>query len=232
MLSLLALAAPAGAAETDVAATLVREARHALLDAAAAAGLDGASATVQLAARKPPPACAGRLAVEPVDLRHPARLRVVAHCDAPAWREEFVLRGELKADVVVTTAAVPAGRPIAAAELALEPRTLTGFDAATSALDEVAGRASRRSLRAGQPVDPRSLVEAVLVKRGATVSIVASSGPVQVTTRGEALAAGRAGDTIDVRNSATGRVIRARVTARDTVEPAELPAAPIPQPPR
>ena len=134
--------------------------------------------------------------------------------------------------MIVATARVPTGQPIGAGDVALARHALRALDAATSDLDAVVGRSSRRALRAGQVVEPRSLAEPLLVRRGAEVSIVAKNGPVLVTTAGEALASGRDGDVIDVRNARTGRVIRARVTARDTVEPAELATDVMPHFPR
>lgn len=224
---LLAFACPvvAVAAVTDEVA---REARRHLLDEAATAGLVDTAVALKVVGDGA--TCAAPLDIEPVDTRFLTRMKFAAICSAaPGWRKEFIVRGELSARVVVATARIAAGRPVGPGDVALEKRTLASIEGATSALDAVVGQASRRALRAGQVIDRHWLAQPVLVQRGANVAIVATNGPVRVTTTGEALATGREGDVIDVRNATTGRVIRARVTALDTVEPADLPVAPIPQ---
>ncbi len=229
LFALATLGTPAQAADDDA---LERAARAHLLDAATTAGLDDLELALRVV-RADAPVCDGPLEIEPLDTRHLTRMKFAARCaSAPDRREEFVVRAELAARVVVATARVPAGQPIGAGEVALARHALRALDAATSDLDAVVGKSSRRALRAGQVVEPRSLAEPLLVRRGAEVSIVAKNGTVLVTTGGEALASGRDGDVIDVRNARTGRVIRARVTARDTVEPAELATDVMPHFPR
>jgi len=224
-----ALAAPAGAAGDG---ELARGARAHLLEAAAAAGLEDVELTLRVADTNAPP-CNGPVEVVPLDTRYLSRMKFAARCaEAPQRPIRFVARAELAARVVVATARVPAGQPIAAGEVGLARHALRALDTATSDLEAVVGKSSRRALRAGQVVEPPWLTEPLLVHRGAEVSIVANNGGVSVTTTGEALAGGRAGDLIDVRNATTGRVIRARVAARDTVEPAELATDVMPHFPR
>lgn len=224
-----AFVAPAGAADDG---ELARGARAHLLDAAAAAGLDDVELTLRVAGTHALP-CSGPVEVVPLDTRHLSRMKFAARCTAaPQRRIEFVGRAELAARVVVATARVPAGQPIAAGEVALARHALRALDTATSDLDAVVGKSSRRALRAGQVVEPPWLAEPLLVRRGAEVSIVAKNAAVSVTTTGRALAGGRDGDLVDVRNATTGRVIRARVTALDTVEPAELATDVMPHFPR
>lgn len=229
---LFVLAAPGVLAASPVAEAVARAAREHLLEEADRAGLSDPVVTLQVRAdARGRAVCSGVLEVEVVDARHPTRMRFAATCrNGESWRDEFVVRGELSAQVAVATAQIKAGRPIAAAEIALERRAVTSPEAVSSSLDAVVGLASRRALRAGQVVDRRTLAEPILVQRGAAVAIVARNGPVQVTTAGEALAPGRAGDIVEVRNIASGRVIRARVTASNVVEPADMvPMAPSPQ---
>lgn len=222
---LLALTAPLALAGTD---ELARGAREHVLEKAAAAGFADAAVVLKVIGDTPAD-CPGPVAVEPVDTRFLTRMKFAATCDAAGWRDEFIVRGELSARVVVATERIAAGRPIASGEVDLGQRTLGSLENATSALDEVVGQSSRRAVRPGQIVDPRWLAEPVLVRRGANVAIIATNGLVRVTTIGEALGAGREGDIIDVRNVASGRVIRARVTANETVEPADIPGASLPQ---
>lgn len=221
-------ALPASAGVEDEVA---RAARRHLLEAAEAAGLAEPAVTLEVAgARRQAPACAQPLRIEPLDTRHASRLRFAAVCPGhDDARAEFVVRAELTAHVAVATAAVAAGRPIAAQDVALERRPLGAATAPTSDLDAVVGLSSRRALRAGQVIDTPALAAPVLVRRGAAVRIVARNGQVLVTAAGEALAAGRQGELIEVRNSATGKVIQARVTGSNEVAPTDMPISASPQ---
>ncbi|WP_043820048.1 flagellar basal body P-ring formation chaperone FlgA, partial [Rubrivivax gelatinosus] len=74
----------------------------------------------------------------------------------------------------------------------------------------------------GQPLGPRVLVEPLLVRRGDSVQIRARRESVEVVVPGQALDAGRRGETIRVRNTANGSVIRARVVETGQVEPESM----------
>jgi flagellar basal body P-ring formation protein FlgA len=176
-----------------------------------------------VAGKRAPMSCGEPFIVEPVDARYLGRMRFAAVCNATKARQEFVVRADVSAEVLVTTAAVPAGRMFAATDLAFERRTVSAIDDVFSEAEAVIGQSSRRTLRAGQIVQRQVLVAPVLVRRGDTVRIVARSGPVEVTSMGEALEAGRSDDRVRVRNAATGKVIHARVTGSGMVEPVGVP---------
>lgn len=161
--------------------------------------------------------------VAPLDTQHPSRMRFAASCaDKDEWRQEFVVRAELSAEVVVASAAVPAGRTITDNELALERRSISAVPDALSDPRSVTGLSSRRPLRAGQVVQKRMLVAPTLVKRGETVQIVARNGVVDVSAIGEALETGQRDEIVRVRNTSTGKIIRARITDKAVVEPATM----------
>lgn len=213
-------------------ARVAQAARKFLLDQAAHAGWRNPVVEVSVVGERTPFACPRPANVEPLDTRYPGRMRFTAQCPGvEGGRQGFVVRGEISAEVLVTATALPAGRGIAAADLTLERRDVSGVPDALSEAAEVVGQSSRRSLRAGQIMQRQMLVAPVLVRRGATVHIVARSGPVEVTSAGEALEAGRAEEIIRVRNGATGKVIRVRITASGTVEPIDLPMPMAPQSP-
>jgi flagella basal body P-ring formation protein FlgA len=161
---------------------------------------------------KPAPACAKSWSAEPLDTRFISRMRFAAQCgDDASSRREVVVRGSLSARVLVATSDVAAGRPLGRNDLALEQRDISATPDATSDLEHAIGQSSRRSLRTGQILQRGWLVLPVLVKRGDAVQIEAGEGAVQVSSAGEALEPGRRDDVVRVRNSATGRTIRARV---------------------
>ncbi len=103
-------------------------------------------------------------------------------------------------------------------------RDASGTAGALSDIEAVAGKASQRPLHRGQLIDSRWLIEPILVKRGATVSIVARNVGVEVQVPAEAVEEGRRNDIIRVRNTMNGQVIRARVIGDNAVEPADSPS--------
>lgn len=203
-------------------ARVEQAARAHLLAQAERAGLGNPVARVEVVARSPvAAACPQEVKIEPVDTRNISRMRFAAVCSsAPEQRAELVVRGSLAADVVVVKSNVPANRPIAAEQVAVERRDISAAPDAAPDIESVVGKSSRRALRSGQIVSQRWLAEPVLVKRGAAVNIVARNTGVEVQVAGEALEAGRREQVVRVRNVANGAVIRARVIGENTVEPA------------
>lgn len=198
--------------------------RQAVVEEAGRSGLQGVQveATV-LALPRTPMACA-EPQIETVDARNPARLRLALVCPGAtgaAARQLVQLRATLSAEVVVMAADAPANQPLGEQALVLERRDISTVPDASSDLSQVAGLSPRRPMRAGQIVRTRMLAAPMLVRRGDGVTIVVHSGAVEVRNAGEALEAGREGEVVRVRNSATGRVIRARVIGEDMVAPVQ-----------
>lgn len=81
----------------------------------------------------------------------------------------------------------------------------------------VVGMAVKRSINKGSPVRSAALTPPLLISKGDQVTIIASNGPISVKIAGEALAHGKQGQQIRVKNSHSERVIKARVTGKGTV---------------
>lgn len=79
------------------------------------------------------------------------------------------------------------------------------------------GMEVRRALKDGQPVRESDLSEPVLVKNGATVSIVLKSGSLTLTAIGQAMSDGKNGAPIQIMNTQSKRVLQAVVTGPDQV---------------
>lgn len=162
--------------------------------------------------------CPERVEMEAIDTRNPARMRFRVSC-AEHWRQTFVVRADVSARVVVAAVDVAAHRPLTAADLDLERRSLAAAPDALGDVDAAVGLASRRRMHRGDIVR-RSLLHApTLVRRGDAVNIVAQHEQILVTMAGEALDAGARGDIVRVRNAGSGKVIRARVIDAGEVEP-------------
>lgn len=166
------------------------------------------------------PTCGQPLEIDAIDTRYPTRMRFGASCPGQ-WRHTFVVRAEVSARVLLVNSNVAAGRPIDAADLLLERRSVSATPDATSDEQAVVGLSSRRALRSGDIVRTQQLVAPLLVRRGDAVRIVAHREQIEVTMVGEALEAGARAALVRVRNTGTGKVIQARVIDSGTVEPAE-----------
>jgi flagella basal body P-ring formation protein FlgA len=81
----------------------------------------------------------------------------------------------------------------------------------------VVGQAARRALRAGMSLRPGDLMKPDLVGRNDSVTIVFEVPGITLTARGKALSAGAEGDTIDVLNPHSKRVLQATVRGPGTV---------------
>src|SRR5690606_19977912 len=82
---------------------------------------------------------------------------------------------------------------------------------------EVIGMAAKRRIRAGQTITPALLEQAMAVKRGQPVKIVASQDGIEASTSGEALSDGLPDEIIRVRNVRSGKVIDAKVVEEGVV---------------
>jgi flagella basal body P-ring formation protein FlgA len=215
----LALAGPALGASLE--AQVQDAARRAVLDTADREGWVAPELHVAPLAARSAPACAGGWDVSVQDARSLSRLRVAAHCPGnPAVAAQtFVLRASLSAEVLVARQAVASGQALGEADVELQRRDISQASDALGRLDDVLGLAPRSSLRAGQLLQKRQLAPAQLVRRGERVRIVARSEGIEVQGAGEALDAGARDAAVRVRNSASGRVISARVLDTGLVEP-------------
>ncbi|WP_258190308.1 flagellar basal body P-ring formation chaperone FlgA [Stutzerimonas azotifigens] len=104
------------------------------------------------------------------------------------------------------------GQTIGAGDVKLEPlniaRANRGF---FNRLEEVVGMDAKRRIRPNQLLTPALLAETLAVRRGQPVKIVASQDGIEASASGEALADGRPGDVIRVRNLRSQNVIDAKV---------------------
>ncbi|WCM93784.1 flagellar basal body P-ring formation chaperone FlgA [Acidovorax sp. NCPPB 2350] len=228
--------ASAQPAAASLPAPVGKAVRQYLAEQARARGLDAVEFEIAPVGAVPEwPGCKGPLGVDGTDVRRLSRIRVSVSCTDPArpWREDWTLRVDARADVVIASAPVAAQRPITAQDVAMESRPLQTFEDGTSDIDAVVGQTSRRPLRPGQVVVPRYLDAPLLVRKSQPVTIAVRRAGVEVNGAGEALAPGALGETVRVRNIGSGKVIQARVVGEGLVEPVDIGAmaAPSPQSP-
>ena len=82
---------------------------------------------------------------------------------------------------------------------------------------QVLGQQLKRPLQAGEPLRSSVLEQPLAVERGDIVTLESTNGSITVATQAEALASGRVGEQIRVRNTSSERVIRANVLAKGRV---------------
>jgi flagella basal body P-ring formation protein FlgA len=130
---------------------------------------------------------------------------------APCWAR---VRLTAHYTVVVAAKDLQPGQTLEASLLRLETRTgPLGREPAAARLEEVRGRALKRSLQAGSPVPLGLLVEPFAVQRGDAVRVEVRSGPARLHFEAVAEAPAREGDTIELHNPLNGRTFRARLAA-------------------
>ena len=84
-------------------------------------------------------------------------------------------------------------------------------------LDEVVGRIPLRGIPSGAPVFRTQLAEPFDVKRGDAVEVRAMSGRAVLTMEGVAESSGRKGDSVLLKNPASGKIFRGRVEGQRRV---------------
>lgn len=118
-----------------------------------------------------------------------------------------VLRREVRNNAVITEDDV---------EIREFPIAQTRSDTVTTVSD-LLGKSPLRYISAERPIRMSEIARPSVVKRNSLVQILFESGPLHITTTGEALQDGATGDVINVRNTASKRVVRATVESEGVV---------------
>ena len=148
------------------------------------------------------------------------RVTVRVQCEgARPWTVFVPAQVRLFRPVVVTNRPLQRQVVISASDVTLAERDVglltQGF---LTDLEQAIGNKLARAVVADQALAPGFLLQAEVVAKGDQVVIVARTAGVAVRMPGEALSDGAQGQQIRVRNVASGRVIRARVTGPGQVE--------------
>lgn len=150
-----------------------------------------------------------------------SRVAVGIRCldDAHRWSIFVPVSITRYAKVVVSARNLSRGQAISSDDIALERRAITYLHGQyLTQTTEVIGNLPKRSLEKGKVVYPGLLKRQNLVKRGQDVIILAENPLIQVRSKGVALANGRVGERIRVKNSATKKIVEGTVTSEGYVE--------------
>jgi flagella basal body P-ring formation protein FlgA len=119
---------------------------------------------------------------------------------------------------VVSARQLNPGRPIDAAALRIETGEYfpePGNFAVS--VEDVAGKMPRRTIRPGSPILLQWLVAPPAVERGEPVQVEVRAGAARLKFDAKAERAGAVGDSIPVRNPASGKLFSARVEGKGRV---------------
>jgi flagella basal body P-ring formation protein FlgA len=136
--------------------------------------------------------------------------------DAP-----FVVRADVKlfAEVVVPIRPLAQRELVALEDVRLERRELSSRNTRYyQRIEDVTGKQTMRGIAVSEILTPAVLDRPHLVRRGSAVTLLYEAGALRVETPGLAEEAGRAGDFIQVKNSASGKSMRGEVLDERTVK--------------
>ena len=119
-------------------------------------------------------------------------------------------------DALTVDHPIERGQVVKASDVAvlIRPKTDT---AVVTDMKAVVGFAARHQLQPNQPLNTADLMKPEIVQRNDTVTIVYQAPGVTLTLRGQAQDAGALGDTINVLNSESKRVVQAVISGPDRV---------------
>lgn len=129
---------------------------------------------------------------------------------------------------VVAVTDIPAGAVIREENVRIAAtETAAPDDRLARSLDQVLGLAPRTAIRAGSPLVRSQLDRVPEVVRGDTVTVQASEGGAVLVFSAKAQSSGAIGSTVWMRNPASGKGFRAKVTGKDAVAVRTVNGAPL-----
>jgi len=129
--------------------------------------------------------------------------RVVGRLSATAQVEAY-------APVIVAAHDLRANSRVRAEDVTIAPRRITHpFSFYLRDITQLRGVSVRQPIAHGEPLTTDEIVSEIVVKPGDPVRITGQDGPLHITVAGEARAAGRVGDRIQVKNIQSGTLLQA-----------------------
>ncbi len=138
------------------------------------------------------------------------RVPVHVRCLGPAnWSLYASAEVKVAVEVITTRRAISRGEMVLDSDLQVKTQWLQqSRNNHISEVKEAVGKIARRALRADTVLNTNHLEAPMAVDKGERVRITANSGRVSITSYGTAMASGRIGEQIQVRNDSSARIIR------------------------
>ena len=137
------------------------------------------------------------------------RAIVRVSCNGGAtWTLNVPVEIRREIDVLVLRRAVTRGEVLGAADVVGQKRQVASLSSPyVGRIAELAGRPTRRPLPEGTPLTAEALSAALLIKRGQTVTLTASTGGIEIRASGRALADASASQRLRVQNLDSLKVV-------------------------
>jgi flagella basal body P-ring formation protein FlgA len=148
------------------------------------------------------------------------RVKYSAARSLPVWAK---VRAWISRPELVAVEDLPVGRPIGASRIRRQDVDAGPFaEGPSEPIENVAGMAPKRPIRAGEVIRLAALEPPADVTRGEIVGIEARFGAGLLKSEVRAEASGRTGDQVAVRNPDSGKIFRARVLRKGWVAVEEI----------
>ena len=140
--------------------------------------------------------------------------------DNPTGIARIIVRGDANPgaprnrDILTYARNLNAGEVVQASDLVWAKAVADPADAPRGA-EAMIGMAARRPLKAGDPALAHDVAPPMVIKPGDTVEVVYADGGVTLTLQGKALASAAVGDSLNILNTASKKVIEAVATGPD-----------------
>ncbi|VAW86138.1 Lead, cadmium, zinc and mercury transporting ATPase; Copper-translocating P-type ATPase [hydrothermal vent metagenome] len=120
--------------------------------------------------------------------------------------------------IVIAKRSIPRGSIIKKSDLILVEQDTSRLNGAYLRETTLAvGKKAKQTIRANAPLTQRLLIEPQIIKRGDPITIIAQSSLLEIRAPGNALASGKIGEIIRVKNTKSQKIVEARITSNNTV---------------
>lgn len=175
----------------------------------------------QLDARLQLPLCAEKLvAFLPSGYSVGSNTAVGIRCPAPKiWKLYVPVRVTMLNRVLTASRPLARGAGITPADISVQEKEVTTLSGTYfTQPGQLKDKRLRRSVRAGEVIVASMIEASHLVRRGQTVTLVASNSSVQIRATGKALSDGAINQRIRVENLSSHRIVEGIVRSRERVE--------------
>ena len=144
---------------------------------------------------------------------------LLVSCMQPAWKIHVPVFIDGLVNVAIASRAIFKGMELDDTNTRMQKMSLSQLHYGYfSKLEQVQGMESLRNIRNNQVITPGIVMTPKWVKRGHPVSILAKNGRLTLRVKGKAMADGRQGQVIKVKNLSSQKVIFAKVSGPGEVE--------------
>lgn len=152
------------------------------------------------------------------------RMTVGVSCpEGNTWTIYVPVTIETKASVLVLRRPASRGARLTAADVEVQERVVGGpGDSYLTDVAQLEGHTLKRPLSIGSPLTADALSEDMLVKRGQSVTLLASASGFEVRAPGRAMSDGRAQGRVKVQNLNSMRVVEGVVESADVIRVSPL----------